>query len=263
MYYKSSSSVVTLRQFLKELCLFWNLEYRKYTVFRSFLLHALSLTHWAEILQMTLFTNQVWVLSLCVNFVRSYASFWTWDIWNLQISALFFLYWHEILHMTLFKCTSDQVQASSLWANFWGSYASFWTLNIGNTQFSALFSYMLSHIELILCIWLCFNVLQINFECWHFASIFEGVKPLCEVRIWQMCSFPHFSPTRFDIMSWNFAHGFSLKYYRSSSSVINLCPVLKELCFFLNLEYRKYTVFCTFLLHALTYWAKILHRTLF
>ena len=28
MYYWSSSSVVTLRQFLKELCLFWNLEYR-------------------------------------------------------------------------------------------------------------------------------------------------------------------------------------------------------------------------------------------
>ena len=28
MYYRSRSSVVTLRQFLKELCLFWNLEYR-------------------------------------------------------------------------------------------------------------------------------------------------------------------------------------------------------------------------------------------
>ena len=28
MYYRSSSSVVTLCQFLKELCLFWNIEYR-------------------------------------------------------------------------------------------------------------------------------------------------------------------------------------------------------------------------------------------
>ena len=28
MYYRSSSSDVSLRQFLKELCLFWNLEYR-------------------------------------------------------------------------------------------------------------------------------------------------------------------------------------------------------------------------------------------
>ena len=36
MYYRASSSVVTLRQFLKELCLFVNLEYRKYTVFPHF-----------------------------------------------------------------------------------------------------------------------------------------------------------------------------------------------------------------------------------
>ena len=78
MYYRSSLSVVTLRQFLKELCLFVNLEYRKYAVFRTFLLHAL--TYWAEILYMTLFyctSDQVWVSSFCVNFWRSYASFWT------------------------------------------------------------------------------------------------------------------------------------------------------------------------------------------
>ena len=48
MYYRSSLSAITLRQFLKELRLFVNLEYRKYTVFRTFLLHAL--TYWAEIL---------------------------------------------------------------------------------------------------------------------------------------------------------------------------------------------------------------------
>ena len=49
--------------------------------------------------------------------------------------------------------------------------------------FSALFSYMLWHIELKFCAWLCFTVLQIKFECRHFASIFEGVMPLCELRI--------------------------------------------------------------------------------
>ena len=75
--------------------------------------------------------------------------------------------------------------------------------------FSALFSYMLWHIELKFCTWLCFDVLQIKFDCRHFASIFEGVMPLCELRIKVMCSFPHF------------------------------------------------------LLHALTYWAQILHMTLF
>ena len=53
MYYRARLSVVTLRQFLKELFLFVNLEYRKYKVFRSFLLHAL--TYFAEILHMTLF----------------------------------------------------------------------------------------------------------------------------------------------------------------------------------------------------------------
>ena len=36
-----------------------------------------------------------------------------------------------------------------------------------------------------------------------------------------MCSFPHFSPTCFDILSWNFAYDFVSMYYRSSSSVVN------------------------------------------
>ena len=88
--------------------------------------------------------------------------------------------------------------------------------------FSALFSYMLWHNELKFCTWLCFNVLQIKFECRHFASIFEGVMPLCELRIKVMCSFPHFSPTCFDILSWNFANDFVSPYYRSSLSAVNL-----------------------------------------
>ena len=36
-------------------------------------------------------------------------------------------YWAEILHMTLFWCTTDQVRLSSLCVNFWRSYASLWT----------------------------------------------------------------------------------------------------------------------------------------
>ena len=175
---------------------------------------------------------------------------------------------------------------------------------------------MLWHIELKFCTWLCFNVQQIKFECHYFASIFEGVMPLCELRIWEIHSFPHFSPSCFDILSWNFAHDFVLIYYRASSSVVTFRQFLKELCFFMdlvyrkysfphfshtcfdilswnfahdfvimyyrsslsvitlrqflkesclfwNLEYRKYTVFRSFLLHALTYWAEILRMTLF
>ena len=55
-------------------------------------------------------------------------------------------------------------------------------LRILNTQFSSLFSYMLGHIELKFCIWLCFTVLQIKFECRQFASIFVGEMPLLESR---------------------------------------------------------------------------------
>ena len=49
--------------------------------------------------------------------------------------------------------------------------------------FSALFSYILWHIELKFRTWLCFDVPQIKFDCRHFVSIFEGVMPLCELRI--------------------------------------------------------------------------------
>ena len=128
-------------------------------------------------------------------------------------------------------------------------------------QFSALFSYMLWHIEFKFCIWLCFNVPQSKFECHHFALIFVGVMPLCELRILEIHSFPHFSLTCFDILSCNFAYDFVLLYYRSSSSVVNLRQFWLELCPFSNLEYWKYTVFRTFLLHPLTYWAESLHIT--
>ena len=116
-------------------------------------------------------------------------------------------------------------------------------------QFSALFSYMLWHIEFKFCIWLCFNVPQSKFECRHFASIFVGVMPLCELRILEIHSFPHFSLTSFDILSWKLAYYFILLQF------------LLEICLFVNLEYLKYTVFRTFVLHALTYWAEILHMT--
>ena len=112
-------------------------------------------------------------------------------------------------------------------------------------------------------IWLCFTVLQIKFEFRQFPSIFVGVMPLLELRILKIHSFPHFSLTCFDLLSWNFAYDFVLLYYRSSSSVVYLRQFFKELCPFWNLEYYKYEVFRNFLLHALTYWGEILHMILF
>ena len=94
-------------------------------------------------------------------------------------------------------------------------------------------------------------------------SVRLSVRPSVRPSGSPSASFPHFSPTCFDILSWNFAHNFVLLYYRSSSSVVNLRQVLWELCPFWILEYWKYTVFRTFLLHALTYWDEILHMTLF
>ena len=155
------------------------------------------------------------------------------------------------------------VRASSNAMNFRQFLLELCPFLTSNMQFSALFSYMLWDIELKFCTWLCSNVLQIKFECLQFASSFVGVMPLLELRILEIHSFPHFSLTCFDILSWNFAYDFVLLYYRSSLSVVNLRQFLWELCPFWNLNYWKYTVFCTFLLHALTYWAEILHMTLF
>ena len=167
----------------------------------------------------------------------------------------------EIWHMTLFYCTTEQVRVSTISVNFCWSYAPFGTYNTENTQFSALFSYTLWHIKLKFCIWLCFTVLQIKFQCCQFPSIFVGVMPLLERRILEIQSFPHFPLTRFDILSWNFAYDFVLLYYRSSSSVVNFRQFLWELCPFWNVENWKYTVFRILFLHAFTYWAEILHLT--
>ena len=129
-------------------------------------------------------------------------------------------------------------------------------------SFSALFSYMLWHIDLKFCVSLYFYVRKIKFECHQFPSLFAGVMLLFNFKLLQICSFPHFSPTCFDILSSNFVYDFVLMYHRASLSVVILLQFLLELCLFVNLEYSKYTVFRTFLLHALTYWAEILHMTL-
>ena len=47
--------------------------------------------------------------------------------------------------------------------------------------------------------------------------------PILELTILEIYSFPHFSLTCFDILSWNFAFDFVLLYLRWSSSVVNFC----------------------------------------
>ena len=92
-----------------------------------------------------------------------------------------------------------------------------------------------------------------KFKCRQFVLMFVGVMPILELRILKMHSFPHFSLSCFDILRSNFAYDFVLPHYRSSWSVVNLRQVLWELCPFWDLEYWKYIVFRTFLLHTLAY----------
>ena len=155
--------------------------------------------------------------------------------------------------MILFYCTTDQVRVLSICVHFCWSYAPFgmWILKIHSFPHFSLT--MLSHIELKFCVSLCFTVLQIKFECCQLLSNFVGVMPLLELRILEIHSFLHFSLTCFDISGWNFTYDFVLLYYRSSSSVVNFLQFLMELYPFRNVEYWKFTVFRTFLLHALTY----------
>ena len=121
----------------------------------------------------------------------------------------------------------------------------------------------------------CFDILSWNFayefvllyyrpssSVVNLRQFFLGVMPLLELRVMGIHSIPRFSLTCFDTLSWNFAYKFILLYYRSSASVVNSHQFLWEQCPFLDLEYWKYTVFRTFLLRALIYWAVICHKTL-
>ena len=75
-------------------------------------------------------------------------------------------------------------------------------------------------------------------------------------------SFPHFSPTCFEILSWNFVYHFILMHVKASSNAVNFRQFLLELCPLLTSNSHKYAVFRTFFLHDLRYWAEILHMTL-
>ena len=159
-----------------ELCPFWNVEYWKYTVFRTFLLH--TLTYWAEILHMTLFyctTDQVSVLSISVNFCRSYSplelrileihSFPHFSLTRFDILSWNFAYDFVLLY---YRSSSSVIN----FRQFFLGVMPLLECKILTMQFSALSSYTIWHIELKFCIWLCFTVPQIKFECHQFPSIF-------------------------------------------------------------------------------------------
>ena len=93
---------------------------------------------------------------------------------------------------------------------------------------------MLWHIALKFCIWLYFTVLQIKFKCCQFASIVVGVMPLLELKILEIHSFTHFSPTCFYILLWNFCTclcftvlQIKFECRQFSSSFVGVMPLLE------------------------------------
>ena len=190
LYYRSSSSVVNFRQFLWELCPFWNVENWKYTVFRILFLHAL--TYWAEILHLT-FTV------LEIKFECR------------QFPSIFIRPSSDGTYYGMVMSVRPSVRVS-----------------VRPSQFSALFSYMLWHIDLKFCVSLYFYARKIKFECHQFPSLFAGVMLLFNFKLLQICSFPHFSPTCFDIFSSNFVYDFDLMYHRASLSAVILLQFLLE-----------------------------------
>ena len=152
---RSSFSFVNLRQLLWELCHFWYLEYWKYTVFRLFLLYAL--TYWADILHMTL-----------LYYTTDQVPFATKNTEN-TVFRTFLLhaltYWTEILPMTLCYCTTMYRSRSNfvnlrqfLWelCPFW--YLEYWKYTVFRLFLLHALTYWAKF-----CIWLCFTVLQIKF----------------------------------------------------------------------------------------------------
>ena len=157
LYYRSSCSVINFRQFLLELWPFWNEEYRntQFSALFSYTLWHIELKFciW---LCFTVVPIKFECRQLPSIFIRpSSDGTYYGMVMSVRVS----------LRVSVRPSVRPSVRLVSV------------------RPFSSLLSYMPWHIELKFCTRLCFNVLQIKFECHHFVSIFEGVMPLCELRI--------------------------------------------------------------------------------
>ena len=89
------------------------------------------------------------------------------------------------------------------------------------------FSYMLWHIEQKFYMSLSSDEHSIKFECRQFSSIFVGVLPFLGLKILEIHSFPHYSLTCFEILSWHVVYDFVLVYDRSREKEIWLSRMAK------------------------------------
>ena len=105
------------------------------------------------------------------------------------------LSWNIACHFLLMN-----IRSTSSFVNFPSVFVRvmpLFELKILKIQFYAVSFYMLWHIALKFCICFCFTILQTKFECSQFLFSFVGVMFLLELRILEIHSFPHFSPTCF------------------------------------------------------------------
>ena len=107
------------------------------------------------------------------------------------------LIWNFVYHFILMHVRSSSNAIH--FRHFLQELCSFLTSN--SYQYAVFRTFLLHALTYWAQILYCFNVPQSEFECRHFASIFVGVMPLCELRILKIHSFPHFSLTFFDILS--------------------------------------------------------------
>ena len=94
-----------------------------------------------------------------------------------------------------------------------------------------------------------------------YCDVCPGLRPDVRVSVLQS-QFSTLFSNMLDILSWNVVCYIRLMDILSSSSFVNFRQFLLELCLFWHLEYWKFTIFRTFLLHDLTCWAEMLHMTL-
>ena len=145
-----------------------------------------------------------------------------------------------------------------MFVNFCRSYAPFRTLNNGNTQFSAVFSYMLWHIALKCCIWICSTVLQI---VWVSSICVNFCRSHVPFRTYNNGN-TQFSAV-FSYMLWHIALKFCMSLSSYEHSIKFECrqcsSIFAGVMPLLELKILEIHSFHSFLLHALTYCAEMLH----
>ena len=211
----------------------WHIE-MKFCIWLSFTLLQVNL----ECCQfVSIFVGVMPLLELRVLEIHSFPLFFSHMLWHIELKFCIWLCF-----------TVLQIECHQFVSMFVGFMP--FQLIILKIHNIPLFYYMLWHMKFF--IWLCFRVLQIKFECHQFAwifytPVFKGdvlwygdVRPsgFPSVRISVRPFSALFSYMLWHILSLNFAHDFVLMYYRLSLSVVTFRQFLKELCPFVNLEYR-------------------------